>query len=124
MEKFIKGRKPTFSADASSEIVAELEWVLDGDTRRDPHFLKFGEVLLLLDGHDQPLVVPGPGEEVEEADPEVAHIPPVLAPAGPGVDHLPVGAEPGVPSVHQVLRLVGASVELLEDWQHRRRHFL
>ena len=79
----------TFSADARPQVVGELEGVLDGDAGRDPHLLELGEGPRLADGDHQLLVVPVPGEEVQEPDPEVTHQPPVLPPARPRLDGLP-----------------------------------
>ena len=79
----------TFSADSRAQVVGKLEWVLDGDAGRGPHLLELGEGPRLSDGDHQLLVVPVPGEEVQEPDPEVTHQPPVLPPARPSFDGLP-----------------------------------
>ena len=86
-QKQIKYRISTFSADSCSKIVAQLEGILNGNAGGYPHLLKLGEMPGLSDGHHQPLVVPAAGEEVEEADPKIPDIPPVLAPARPGLYH-------------------------------------
>ena len=103
--------------------MAQLEGILYGDAGGYPHLLKLGEMPGLSDGHHQPLVVPAAGEEVEEADPKIPDIPPVLAPARPGLYHALVGAEPGVPTINNVLGL-GALVQLLQHRQHWRLGFL
>ena len=79
----------TFSADSRAQVVGELEGVLDGDAGRGPHLLELGEGPRLSDGDHQLLVVPVPGEEVQEPDPEVTNQPPVLSPARPRLDGLP-----------------------------------
>ena len=79
----------TFSADSRAQVVGELEGVLDSDAGRDPHLLELGEGPRLSDGDHQLLVVPVPGEEVQEPDPEVTHQPPVFSPARPRLDGLP-----------------------------------
>ena len=79
----------TFSADSRPQVVGKLEGVLDSDAGRDPHLLELGEGPRLSDGDHQLLVVPVPGEEVQEPDPEVTNQPPVLPPARPRFDGLP-----------------------------------
>ena len=113
----------TLSADASPEVVTQLEGILDSDTGGDPHLLKLGQVLALSDTDNQFLVVPLPGEEIQEVDPELSHTGRVLAPARPRLVDSLIPAEPGVPPVNHVLRSLSL-IQFLEHGQHGRLNFL
>ena len=43
----------TLPRDSSSEVVAEIEWVFDGDTGRVPHLFELGEGRPLPDTHHE-----------------------------------------------------------------------
>ena len=66
------------STDSNSEIVVQLKWILDGDARRVPHFLKLCEGFQLTDTHNQLPVIPVTCIETEELDPQLTDTGPVL----------------------------------------------
>ena len=103
----------TFSADASTKVMTQLKWILNSNAGWYPHLFKLGEMSGLSDGHHQFLVIPGSREKVEEPNPEITHSHSVLTPAWPLADDLPVGLEPGIPTIHHVLWLVRTRVHLL-----------
>ena len=133
----------TLPADASPQVVAQLEWILNSNAGRVPHLLKLGQGPRLSDGDHQSsvqikwllrinlyflysLVIPISCIEVEEPNPQLPQGHPVPVVSPPLTDHLPpVRVEPGIPPIHQVLWLLCAWwVHLLQYWQDRRTYFL